>query len=50
MIDESDPPINENSFYDVLGEISGDGDAEEYNRLVGLPIGDTLEELLNNLE
>lgn len=48
-VDESEAQIRVNSFYDVFEEDIED-EAEEYKELVGLPMVDTLEELLKCLK
>lgn len=46
MLDENEPQITINSFYDVFSEQYLEEELEEYKRLVGMPLAESYDELI----
>ncbi len=50
MVDENEPQIITNSFYDVFYKQYTDEELDEYKRLIGMPMANSYEELISCLK
>lgn len=50
MVDENEPQIITNSFYDVFYKQYTDEELDEYKRLIGMPMASSYEELISCLK